>query len=213
MASRSVISLPSPPRARQQSAVAIEKAAQQIHPPERGRGEQVRLRAELDHLLRGARRVVGERRVRARPSLLSGPAWRRVRATTSISGPVSAMSLACLLVTTSPIVCRRRSGAERPTACARRRRRRAAAARSSTMFAGSGWSRPGIAGDVMEQRRAGEVAVRRLEIGARMHQRRVRREQAPAARRRRRHQRRQRVGEARVRRDLVDAARERRRGA
>ena len=32
----------------------------------------------------------------------------------------------------------------------------------------------GIAGDVMQQRRAGEVVVRRLEVGARVHQRGVR---------------------------------------
>ena len=49
-----------PPRARQQPAVAIEEAAQQVHPPERRGREEVRLRAERDHLLRGARRVIGE---------------------------------------------------------------------------------------------------------------------------------------------------------
>ena len=48
-----------------QPAIVVEERTQEVHLTERCGGQHIRLRAKRDHLLGGARRVVGQRRVQA----------------------------------------------------------------------------------------------------------------------------------------------------
>jgi hypothetical protein len=84
------------------AAVAIEEGARQIHPPERRNGKHIGLRAGAIIFSAGARRVIRQRCVQR--VVLCQIQVRAAVQNRSISGPVPPMSLACLPVTSSPIV-------------------------------------------------------------------------------------------------------------
>ena len=164
-----------PPWSGQQTAIVVEERAQQIHLTERRSGENIRLRAKRDHLLGGARRVVGKRRVQAivarqiepgavlQKDIDQGP--DDVRVAGLFAGDEQTHRVPAIRAE-RPRVHIGAAGEEDPRqigAIGRKGRTRPIEAASIR-----------IPGDVMQQRRAREVVVRRLEVGARVAQRVIR---------------------------------------
>ena len=208
MASRSVIVLPRR-RGRDRSRPFLSNAAAQpIHSSQCRGGEKIRLRAELDQLFRRARRVVDH-------GLVQSPLPLEIKLGAALSEqvderPRDAGVTGWLAREQQP---HRRAAVgpesrgihvraeikQQPGDLDDVLRKRAKRSREPAAV--------GVARDVMEQRRAGEVMVRRLEVRPRMDQRWICRDQASQALKITGIERGDRVVKARVRLKFGEASR------
>jgi uncharacterized OB-fold protein len=169
-------------RARQQPAVTVEERSQQIHPPERGSREHVGLSAEGDHLLCGTRCVIREGAVQTPVAGYVEPGSVLQEHIDERSDHVGVAGLLARDEQPHRVAAVRAdgqrihvgAGVDQHSRDVRtvRRQPRTRAVEPSTV---------GVASYVVQQRCAGEIVKRRVEIGARVRQRWIRGEQAPQA--------------------------------